>query len=66
MEEEDTNKRNEVDILIDDVLVLILRRLTARTMCTCKYVCRSLYHLISESEHRKELPQFVVGFMYGN
>ena len=32
MEEEATNKRNEVDILTDEVLVLILRHLTARTV----------------------------------
>ena len=56
MEEEATNKRNEVDVLIDDVLVLILYRLTARTLCSCKCVCRSWYRLISKSEHRKELP----------
>jgi hypothetical protein len=66
MEEEATNKRNEVDILIDDVWVLILLRLTARTLCSWKCVCRSWYRLMSKSEHRKELPQFVVGFMYGN
>ena len=54
--EEATNKRNEVDILIDDVLVLILRHLTARTLCSYKCVCRSWYRLISESEHRKEPP----------
>jgi hypothetical protein len=36
--EEATNKRNEVDILIDDALVLTLRRLTARTLCSCKCV----------------------------
>ena len=66
MEEEATNKRNEVDILIDDVLVLILRHLTSRTLCSYMCVCCSWYRLISELEHRKELPQFVAGFMYGN
>ena len=66
MEEEATNKRNEADILIDDVLVLILRCLTARTLCCCKCVYFSWYRLIYESEHRKELPKFVVEFMYGN
>ena len=38
MEEEATNKTNEVDILIDDVLVLILLHLTARTLRNCKCV----------------------------
>jgi hypothetical protein len=32
MEEEATNKRNEVDILTDEVLFLILHHLTARTL----------------------------------
>ena len=40
MEEEATNKRNEVHILINDILVLILHRLTARTLCD--YKCVSL------------------------
>jgi hypothetical protein len=66
MIEEATNKRNEVDILTDKVLVLILCHLIARTLCSCKCVCRSWYRLISDFEYRKELPQFVVGFMYGN
>ena len=66
MEEEATNKRNEVNILTDEVLVLILHHLTTYILCSYKCVCRSWYHLISESEHRKELPKFVAGFMYGN
>ena len=37
-----------------------------RTLCSYKCVCRSWYRLISKSEHRKELPQFVAGFIYGN
>ena len=55
IEEEATNKRNEVDILIDKVLVLILHHLTAHTLCSCKCVYRSWYRLISESEYCKEL-----------
>ena len=65
MEEEATNKRNEVNILTDEVLVLILHHLTA-TPCAATSVCRSWYCLISKSEHHKKLPQFVAGFMYGN
>jgi hypothetical protein len=41
MEEEATNKRNEVDILTDEVLVLILCYLTVRTLCNYKCVYRS-------------------------
>ena len=66
MVEEATNKRNKVDILIDVVLVLILRCLTACTLCSCKCVCCSWYLVVSEFEHCKELPQFVAGFIYGN
>jgi len=66
MEEEATKKRNKVDILTDEVLVLILRNLTARTLCNCKCMYRSWYCLITKSEYHKELPQFVAGFMYGN
>ena len=41
MEEEAPNKRNEVAILTYHVLVLILSYLNARSLCGCKYVCRS-------------------------
>jgi hypothetical protein len=66
MEEEATNKRNEVDIPTDNALVLILYCLTTHTLCSCKCVCRSWYRLIFEFEYHKELPQFVARFMYGN
>ena len=36
------------------------------TPCAAASVCRSCYRLISESEYRQELPQFVARFMYGN
>jgi hypothetical protein len=55
MEEEAPNKSNEIHILIDDVLALILHRLTARTLCSYKYVCCSWNRLISGSKYRKEL-----------
>jgi hypothetical protein len=41
MEEEATNKRNKVERLTNDVLVLILHRLTAGTLYNCKFVRRS-------------------------
>ena len=37
-EEEAPNKRNEVAILSDHVMVLILCRLTAYALCNCKCV----------------------------
>jgi hypothetical protein len=62
--EEVPNKRNRVGILTDNVLVLILRCLTARSLCNCKCVCRSWNHLILDAEYHKELPQIVAGFFY--
>jgi hypothetical protein len=56
MEEEAPNKRNEVAILTDHVFVLVLSRLTTRSLCSYKCVCRSWNSLISGSEYRKELP----------
>ena len=58
------NKRNEVAILTDHVLVLILDRLIARSLCSCKCVCRSWNSLISGSEYHKELTQVLTGFFY--
>ena len=62
--EEVPNKMKGVGILTDHVLVLILHRLTARSLCSCKCVCRSWNRLILDSEYRKELPQIIVGFFY--
>ena len=64
MEEEAPNKRNEVAILIDHVLVLILSCLTNHHLCGCKCVCPSWNSLISGSEYCKELPQILTGFFY--
>jgi hypothetical protein len=64
MEEEAPNKRNEVAILSDHVLVLILSHLTARSFCSCKCVCCSWNSLISVSGYRKELLKILVGFFY--
>ncbi|RCV23965.1 hypothetical protein SETIT_5G047400v2 [Setaria italica] len=60
------NKRNAVGSLTDDVLVDILRRLPARSLCCCKCVCRSWKRVISDSYHRKEFSQTVAGFFYGS
>jgi hypothetical protein len=45
------NKMKGVGILIDHVLVLILRCLTVRSLCSYKCVCRSWNHLISDTEY---------------
>jgi len=62
--EEAPNKRNEVDILTDHVLVLILSHLTARSLCSYKCVCCSWNSLISGSEYHKELPQIIARLFY--
>jgi hypothetical protein len=64
--EEAPNKRNEVNILVVHVLVLILSYLNARSLCNYKCVYCSWNRLISESEYRKELPYILVGFFYGS
>jgi hypothetical protein len=56
MEEEAYDKRNEVAILTNHVLVLILSCFTTRSLCSCKCVCHSWNSLISRSEYSKELP----------
>lgn len=54
--EEATHKRNAVANLTDHVLVEILYRIAAHSLCCCKCVCRSWSHLISDSDYHKELP----------
>jgi hypothetical protein len=49
--EEVPHKMKGVDILADHVLVLILHRLTARSLCSCKCVCHSWNHLVSDAEY---------------
>ena len=61
--EEAPNKRNALVNLTDDVVVEILRRLPARSLC-CKYVCRSWNHLISDYNNHKVLPQTLAKFFY--
>ena len=52
--EEVPNKMKGVGILTDHVL-LILYRLTARSLCNCKCVYRSWNHLISDVEYQKDM-----------
>ncbi|XP_066333251.1 uncharacterized protein [Miscanthus floridulus] len=60
------NKRNAVGSLTDNVLVDILSRLPARSLCCCMCVCRSWKCVISDLDHRKKLSQTVAGFFYGS
>ncbi|KAG2650252.1 F-box protein At5g07610-like [Panicum virgatum] len=50
--------------LTDDLLVEILRRLPAKSLCACKCVSTRWRGLISDPEHRKKLPQMLTGFFY--
>ena len=62
--EEVPNKMKGVGIRTDHVLVLILHRLTAHSLCSCKCICRFWNYLISNAEYQKELPQIVARFFY--
>ena len=59
--EEAPNNRNALASLIEDVVLEILRRLPAWSLC-CKCVCRSWNRLISNNH--KVLPRTMVGFFY--
>ncbi|CAO1940953.1 unnamed protein product [Urochloa humidicola] len=50
--------------LPDDVLVEILSRLPARTLCRFKLVSRTWRALISHPDHRRRLAQPLMGFFY--
>jgi hypothetical protein len=60
------NMRNAVDSLLDDVLANIFSYLPAQSLCYCKCICRSWWHVISDSYQRKKLSQTVIGFFYGS
>lgn len=62
--EEPPGKRNPPASLTDELLVEILRRVPVRSLCRFKCVSRSWRYLISDSVHRKKLPQTLVGFFY--
>ncbi|CAL5058796.1 unnamed protein product [Urochloa decumbens] len=50
--------------LTDDLVVEILRRLPAKSICACKCVSTRWRGLISDPDHRKKLPQILTGFFY--
>ena len=58
MEEEAPNKRNEVAILTDLVLVLILSRLTVRSLCSCKCVCHPVIASYRDPSNKRSCPKF--------
>ncbi|XP_034570888.1 F-box protein At5g07610 [Setaria viridis] len=50
--------------LTDDLIVEILSRLPAKSICRFKCVSWHWYNLITRPEHRKKIPQTLSGFFY--
>nr|CAB3500400.1 unnamed protein product [Digitaria exilis] len=50
--------------LTDDLVVEILSRLPAKSICRFKCVSWHWYGLITDNEHRKKIPQSLSGFFY--
>ncbi|XBI13036.1 hypothetical protein VPH35_139830 [Triticum aestivum] len=50
--------------ITDDLLLEILSRVPAKSLCRFKYVSNHWLALIHHPEHRKKLPQTLVGFFY--
>ena len=50
--------------LTDDLIVEILSRLPAKSICRFKCVSWHWYGLITNPEHRKKIPQTLSGFFY--
>ncbi|XP_044432332.1 F-box protein At2g16450-like [Triticum aestivum] len=55
-----------VERLTDDLLVEILSRVPAKSLCRFKCVSNHWLSLIHHPEHRKKLPQTPAGFFYGS
>jgi hypothetical protein len=58
------NNRNAQASLIEDLIMEILHHLPARSLFSCKCVCRFWNHLIFDNH--KVLPQTVASFFYGS
>ncbi|KAL6894462.1 hypothetical protein ACP4OV_008560 [Aristida adscensionis] len=56
--------RSPATRLTDDLIVEILARLPAKSLCRCKCVSPAWRGLISHPDHRKKLPQTLAGFFY--
>jgi F-box interacting protein len=54
-----------VDRLTDDLLVEILSRVPAKSLCRFKCVSNHWLSLIDHPDHRKKLPQTLAGFLHG-
>jgi hypothetical protein len=50
--------------LTDDLIVEILSRLPAKSICRFKCVSRHWYGLITHPEHRRKIPQTLSGFFH--
>ncbi|KAL6893680.1 hypothetical protein ACP4OV_007778 [Aristida adscensionis] len=56
--------RNPAACLTDDLILEILPRLPAKSLCRFKCVSPAWRDLISDPVHRKKLPQTLAGFFY--
>ncbi|TVU46459.1 hypothetical protein EJB05_05999, partial [Eragrostis curvula] len=56
--------RNPAEHLTDDIILQILSRLPAKSICRCKCVSRAWRDLISHRDNRKKLAQTLAGFFY--
>ncbi|XP_048565899.1 uncharacterized protein LOC125545881 isoform X4 [Triticum urartu] len=50
--------------LTDDILADIISRVPYKSTCCCKCVSKRWRDLISHRDHRKKMPQSIVGFFY--
>ncbi|KAL6623564.1 hypothetical protein ACP70R_033443 [Stipagrostis hirtigluma subsp. patula] len=57
-------RRNPAAELTDDLLVDILSRVPYKSLCRFRCVSRRWHALISHPDHRRRLPQSLVGFFY--
>nr|CAB3472327.1 unnamed protein product [Digitaria exilis] len=57
-------QRNPAAELTDDILVEILSRVPYKSLCRFRCVSRLWSELISHSDHRRKLPQSLVGFFF--
>ncbi|XP_051198341.1 F-box protein At5g07610-like [Lolium perenne] len=55
-----------VDGLTDDLLVEILSRVPAKSLCRFKCVSNNWLSLIDHPDHRKKLPQALAGFLHSS
>ncbi|XBI42202.1 hypothetical protein VPH35_126562 [Triticum aestivum] len=62
----DFPSRTPAERLTDDLLVEILSRVPAKSLCRCKCVSKHWLGLIQHPDHRKRLPQTLAGFFYGS